>query len=409
MTITRVKDEKTGKPLFDRNGLAVWLVQISAGKTAGGARRRPTVTVHGSHREAEDAERALYSSARASSGDRTTLSAYCDELFTRLRKRGRAERTIDGYRKLLKRILPKFGDKRMDAITPVQLAKFMADLSETKHPHRAGALSGNTQLHYYRVLSLIFGEAVYDGVVVANPVKAVRPPRVEKHRARFHDPADLAAVWQALQTEPLLWRALIACTLLLGLRRSELVGLQWQDVDYARAAVQVRRGVSKRTGEDQTTGPLKTATSQRAIPIPAELAAILKSWQQEQGGDGEDFIAAEKTKDGPLRWIHLDWPTKWYRKFTTRHKLPAVNLHGLRHTYVTTLLASGMTLADIANLAGHATPAVTASVYSHATTGIHERATTALSAAINTQPGKPNGKPNGKTNARPPKNKHKSK
>lgn len=366
----------------DEDGLTVWKVQISAGFKADGKRNRPTCYMHGTKKEAQAEERQLYAKAKTVRVEKRLFSDWAEEVIKRLRKRGRAESTINGYQRLLNgRLLPYFGKKILDTISSADIAKYLNRLSQEKHSKHDGPLSGNTQLHVYRLLSLLFQEAVFDGLLTANPVKQVRAPRNERHQAMFHEPADLPRVWEALQTEPPIWRMMISTTLLLGLRRSELVGLQWQDIDFEHGVIHIHRGVTKIAGEPQHISPLKTATSARTVPMPVPLPEILKEWQQEQGGAGEHFVCAERRGED-LRWVNIDDVTRWYTDFTRRHELPHVTLHGLRHTFVTTLVSAGMTFSDVAELAGHSTPVVTAAIYSHATNGLHERAMNAMTGAL---------------------------
>jgi len=393
MTVTPVRDNH-GNQLTDKHGRLLWDVQISAGFAAGGKRKRPSKRVHGSHREAQRIERELLNKADKVQPDRKiTFAEWTEDVLTRLRKRDRADSTIDCYRKILrKRILPKLGGLRLDNIAPSDITRFMAWLSQQQDQQKKQAISGHTQLKHYRLIHLIFQEAVYDGLLTDNPVDAVRPPRKEKYTAPFFDPADLGAVWDALMQEPRMWQAIMASTLLCGLSRAEMMALRWSRIDWEKGTLAVTNNATRVTGTPQQVKKVKTETRYRVVPMPEPLPSILLAWHIEQGGADEDFVAAEPTANG-LRWISIDRPTRWFAEFVTRHKLPKVTPHGLRHTYVTGLLAQGLTLADAARLAGHSTTATTANVYSHATGDLHNRARLAITGLLAKKPAKQSATP----------------
>jgi len=133
------------------------------------------------------------------------------------------------------------------------------------------------------LLSIILQEAVYAGLLATNPVRQVPAPRIESHQTRFYETRDVQHLWQALQNEPVMWQAIIAAGLLLGIRRGELMGLRWGDIDWDRHIIHIVRTAYRVSRDEQQVKVVKVANQLRSIPMPEPLVAILKAWQTEQG------------------------------------------------------------------------------------------------------------------------------
>lgn len=159
----------------------------------------------------------------------------------------------------------------------------------------------------------------------------------------------------------------------LGLRRGEIVGLQWRDIDLSERVLHVRRQVVLVDGESKINGG-KTTCAKRDIEIPARLATLLTQVKR-------DRVAPLKTPDWVCPWItdqrsphrprpggHMelhqlyDWLS---RKVYKPLGLPQIGVHGLRHTVASILLASGADLLDVSRLLGHADPQTTLKHYAH--------------------------------------------
>lgn len=401
-SITPRKDRQ-GKQFIDKDGKLVWRLVISRGFDGTGKRLRECEEFHGSKREAKAYAAQWEGQQHAKVKAPLTFQEWAERYVKHIEKT-LAPTTVSAYRRMLRdRILPELGHERLDKLQSRHIARLLHSLEEdTQHrtrrdqegnPLPPASLSGHTQLKYYRLVSSILQEAVYNGHLSTNPVKAVRPPRMERYRAKFYDAEEVTALWQALATEPLMWRTIIATALLLGLRRGELVGLRWGDIDYAKNVIRVERAAYCIPGEPQAVKAPKTATSQRAILIPADLKPLLQAWQVAQNGTADDYVCAERIeKTGHLNWFHIDAPTKWFTRFIGRHGLPALNLHGLRHTNATIQINAGIPLRTVAESLGHAEVSTTSNIYSHPTQVARQRAADALSRALS-----PKVSPNGDT------------
>lgn len=174
-----------------------------------------------------------------------------------------------------------------------------------------------------------------------------------------------------LDKEPIQYRTIILLLINTGLRRGELCGLEWKDIDFKNAVLYVRRNTLYLPDRGIYDDTPKTASSQRAIKLPANCIPMLKEYRAWQ--------AAERLKLGDqwqehdrlfTRWngepIHPDTLTNWFSDFVKRNDLPPVTIHSMRHTNATLLIAAGTNLRTVSARLGHAQTSTTANVYSHA-------------------------------------------
>lgn len=238
-------------------------------------------------------------------------------------------------------------------------------------PEETAPLSGKTLLHYHRFLSSMLQTAVYWQLIPENPCARVKAPRSDTQEAAFLDEEAAARMVQALDGEPPLYRTAILLLLNTGLRRGELCALRWEDVDLEKGTLRICRNAVYLPHRGIVMDTPKTRTSVRVIRLPASCIPMLRSYrafQAEQrlsvGDQWEDQDLVFTAWNGaPLRPDSL---TRWFSQFVTRHDLPKVSLHGLRHTNATLLIAAGVNLRTVSGRLGHSRAATTANIYAHA-------------------------------------------
>lgn len=246
-------------------------------------------------------------------------------------------------------------------------------------------LSGKTLLNYHRLISSVLETAVKWQVILSNPCKRVDPPKAEKKEARYLDEKQSALVLQALESEPLKYRALFWLMLYSGMRRGEICGLSWLDVDFKNRIIDINKSSlylpSKGVFEDTT----KNTSSMRSIKIPLFVIELLKVLRKEQVQDiMKQGTAWQGSTDASERVftqdngkpIHPCTVTSWFAKFLKRHNLESLDVspHSLRHTNATLLIANGVDLRTVSKRLGHAQMTTTANTYTHAIRTADERA-----------------------------------
>lgn len=146
-------------------------------------------------------------------------------------------------------------------------------------------LSSKTILHHHRLISVILATAVEWQVIFSNPCDRVRPPRVEAKEARYLDEKQAAQLLSALERESAQNQTIVKLLLYTGMRRGELCGLMWENIDFESAVIHIRRSslylAEKGIFEDET----KNQTSKRSIKVPDDAIRTLRgfrAWQQQE-------------------------------------------------------------------------------------------------------------------------------
>ncbi len=232
-------------------------------------------------------------------------------------------------------------------------------------------LSSKTILHYHRLISSILTTAVQWQVIFANPCERVKPPKVERHEAQYLDDKQTAHLLELLDDVDIQNRTIILLLLHTGMRRGELCGLEWRDIDFDNALIHIRRSSQylpdKGIFEDET----KNETSHRVIKAPQDAITLLRSfqvWQMQErlklGDQWQDCGRIFTAWNG--RPIHPDTITNWFHNFIQGTDLPPVSVHSLRHTNATLMIAAGVNLQTVSKRLGHANVNTTGKIYAHA-------------------------------------------
>lgn len=268
-------------------------------------------------------------------------------------------RTLEDYRRTA-RHLEALRPVRLDRLTPYALASVLQPL------HARPRLA----LKAYRLMSRVLRQAVRLGLVAANPLEALEAPRYRPERARPWTPQQVAAFLRAARghrLEGLFWVLSTG-----GLRVSEALALRWCDFDFQEGVVRVERTVHRVAGA-WVFCPPKTRAGHRVVHLPGQALEVLKRLRLEARKQAlaegrpwsEEDLAWKATDGGPL---HRQAVEKAMQALARKAGLPpeGARPHALRHAHASALLSGGLGLADVSRRLGHASPAITAAVYSHA-------------------------------------------
>lgn len=256
----------------------------------------------------------------------------------------RAPSTISGYRRLLRLyILPtEIGGMEADELTEEHMIALLVPLIRRGCTRQAQLL----QVLVVAVLRdavrrRVLPFNVMDGVEKVKHQKQFTPWLTVEQARRFLDSA-------RDREDPLYlaWVLMLCC----GLRRGEILGLKWTDVDLDRKILRVERQKIRIEGTIYTTRP-KSAASVREIPLDDHLAALLRL---RRAGDGDILDGVNDTQ---LR--------RGLEQALTSAGVPRVTLHGLRHTMAATAAGEGVPVKVLQSLMGHAHFQTTADVYAH--------------------------------------------
>jgi len=203
---------------------------------------------------------------------------------------------------------------------------------------------------------------------------------MENKEAPHLDEQDTRRLLFLLHNEPIKYRAMITFDLLSGLRRGELLGLRWSDVDFANETITITQTLSYVSGKGLFTDTPKSHTSSRPLKLSRSAFLLLREyqdWQDAQraacGGHWKDTDGRVFTGDDGAP-VHPDALTKWFAAFTKRVGLPPVHIHSLRHTYASLMIADGTPLVVVSRRLGHAQVSTTANIYAHVIQSADEKA-----------------------------------
>lgn len=273
------------------------------------------------------------------------------------------------------RILPVFELKRLDQIKPFHIVQFLSELSEdvNRLDGKDGKLSSGTIHYVYRILKNIFSRAEEWKIIKGNPVAEVKRPKVTHKEVEVYNEIEIAALFVALEKEPIHWRMMITMALTTGLRRGELVGLEWKHVNLEKGTIDVKQSIALAVnGEPVITEP-KTKKSKRTISLPDSVVDDLKEYKKyihdqlqnvrDRWKGGEHFFVFCH-EDG--RPFYPETPYLHFRTFLKKNNLRYIRFHDLRHTSATMLINQGVHAKIIAERLGHASITTTMNVYGHA-------------------------------------------
>jgi len=287
-----------------------------------------------------------------------------------------APKTLFRYKIMLdQRILPEIGHVKLANINRNHIVKLYETMSQdgARLDGKKGGLSGKTILHHHRLLSKVFNTAVLWELIAVSPMKMVKPPKAIRNVASFYDDEQvltLIACLNELDESQYRYKVLTLLALFTGMRRGELMGLEWKDFDFEQRIINIRRTSQYLPGYGIFTKEPKTELSTRSITIPNSIVALLKDYQQHQANESRQLGDLWKPTDRLFTtWdgdpMSPDTITDWFAKFIKMHNLPHVTFHGLRHTNISLLIAEGVDIRTIASRVGHAQPTTTLNLYSH--------------------------------------------
>lgn len=249
-------------------------------------------------------------------------------------------------------------------------------------------LSQKTIQHHHRLISVILGTAVEWQVIIANPCDRVKAPKVTRKEAKYLDEHDTARLVELLEDESAQHKTMIMVLIYTGIRRGELCGLEWKDIDFETSVMHIRRESLYLPEEGIFQDETKSETSVRSMKISQSAIDLLRAYRAYQNEKklalGDRWVHSDRIL---IRWdgrpIHPDTVTGWFHKFVLRHNLPPISIHSLRHTNATLMIAGGVKITTVSNRLGHAQTSTTLNIYAHAIRSADEAAADTLQDILN--------------------------
>ena len=280
------------------------------------------------------------------------------------------EVTMQGYQTLAdSHILPYFDQKKVPlrSIDHTMIQRYMDEKHECGRLDGKGGLSPRSLRLHKNIISQTLDLAVQTKLIPANPCQFVELPQNVRYESTFYTAAQLQDLFTALQGDELL--PLVKITALYGLRRSELLGLQWDSIDFERKTMTIRHTVSKVTevvAKDKT----KNASSRRTFPLTEEAEAIFRRAKEQEQQNRAAFGREYQENAYVFKWADghpysPDYISHRFNRLLKKHGLPHIRFHELRHSCASLLIDMGFTLKDVQEWLGHSDIKMTANIYAH--------------------------------------------
>ncbi len=270
--------------------------------------------------------------------------------------------TVHGYENIVYvHLIPALGEVRVQELTPMRVQQYYGLL-------RRKGLGNNTIRKHHVLLHTALGAAMRQGIVGDNITRLVTPPARELPQHRFYDSAQLGVLFRVSEGHPL--EIALKLAGYLGLRRSEICGLKWKNVDLdagVLAVCEVRTAVSGRALEKAP----KSYASERRLAfggnedLEALLARLYHACERRRRTDPDwntgGYVAV--TEQG--RPYQPDILCQRITQFVAAQGLPPISLHGLRHSFASVANSQNVPMFSISKALGHSSTAVTSAVYMH--------------------------------------------
>ena len=347
-----------------KRGTRSWQLVYDLQRGADGKRRQRYETVQGTKREAQARLTQILDSLRRGryvAPTRLTIAGFLDQFLSDYVETNCRPRTAQGYRDIIRvHLKPALGHLPLAELSPQTVQRYYAAQL------RAG-LSAQTVKHHHALLHRVLGLAVAWELLERNPTDRATPPAAGPSPARTLVPEEVRALLETAQ--PTDYHLPIHLALYAGLRRGEVLGLYWEDVDFDAQVLTIRQTMLHVTGQGYQWGEPKSHGSRRTVAIPGVTTLLLRNHhehpQAEHLGRDVPAHAGQVCAFPDGRLMKPDGLTHAFHRIASRAGLEAVRFHDLRHTHASLLLGTGTPMHVVQSRLGHQSIQTTVDIYGH--------------------------------------------
>jgi integrase len=352
---------------------------------ATGKRKQQWVSVKGTKREAEQRLAELLHQIDTGTfmrPEKTPLSDFLKRWLKEYALPNLAPRTGEVYEYIIHvHLIPALGHVLMTQLKPEHIQKYCTDKLKNGRFDGKGGLSPKTVRNQYMTLHSALETAVRWGLLSRNPADVVAPPLPQKKEMRVWDEEETRLFLEG--TRDSVYYPIFYLFLFTGLRRSELLALRWQDVDFIYCQLYISRSMHQlKTGEIVFRQP-KSAKGNRTIALSPLTLQVLREYRQKR--EAESLLVDKPFHEEDLVFSHFDGkpliPDTISRAWDTAVRqigLKRIRLHDSRHTHASLMLKQGIHPKIVQERLGHASIQMTLDTYSHVVPGIQQMAANRL-------------------------------
>ena len=317
-----------------------------------------------------------------------TFKELSDEWFEEYAKLNLKTTTLDKAYDHSVRVYGAIGDTFIDKINVKQIQLFINSLAKDgANKITGGPLAPKTIKNYLGFISDVLSYAVKMEMISENPCRKVTVPKGEQKEKQIYSFEEMTKLLSELERAPLRYKTFFYLLAYSGLRKSEMLGLEWRDVDFDNRIISVSRASNHTTRHGTYTDTTKTKGSRRSIKVSGKIIELLKQLQNEQ---------KEKAASYGSKWIHTDRifttefgdvmgnaaPYGWLKKFCKKNGLPFYGIHGFRHFVASALINGGLDVTTFSRTLGHSNSSTTLNIYSHMFQTAQARAAEVMDSAL---------------------------
>ena len=291
------------------------------------------------------------------------------ENYAKIKVRPSSHQTYKGY--IENHIKPNIGDIPLEKLTTLDLQRLYktllsrgrVDRLESKGQPRG--LSPKTVRNIHQILSSALKLAQEQRLILTNPAEGCALPKTEHREMKTLPVEQLQSFLREAKESGVF--ALYYLELATGLRRGELLGLKWEDIDLEHGDLRVKQQIARINGK-VVEAPLKTRNAYRTLPLAEDTISILKEQKKKVGSSPLVFPSATGGPISPDSVLHM------LHRVLKRAGLPKVRFHDLRHTFATLALQNGVDIKTVSGMLGHFSAGFTLDTYAHVTTSAQKAA-----------------------------------
>lgn len=305
-------------------------------------------------------------------GQKYTVGQWMDvwyEYYAQIKVRPSSHKTYEGY--IRNHIKPAIGAIPLTKLTTLDLQKLYQKLltegrvERKESEKQSKGLSPKTVRNINQVISSAMQLAIQQRLISHDPTDGCALPKPEHREMQTLSADQLTAFLLEAKHSGVFEMYYIE--LATGLRRGELLGLKWEDIDFSTQTLRVRRQVGRINGEVREA-PLKTKNAYRTISLGTDAVAILKQQRDKQPSSAYVFPSPTGGPIAPDSVLHM------LHRVLDRAGLPEIRFHDLRHTFATLALQNGVDVKTVSGMLGHFSAGFTLDTYAHVTTAAQKKA-----------------------------------
>lgn len=269
------------------------------------------------------------------------------------------------------RIYAALGHLRLDKITIRNIQHFINNLSDDGiNKTTGGGLSPKTIRNYLSLISDVMQYSVRMGMIQSNPCGNVILPPLKKKEKDIYTLEETQTYLDSLQVAPLKYQAFFVLALYSGLRRGELLGLEWSDIEFENQLFTIRRTSLYTKEKGIFTDTTKTENSRHVVKLPSEVFDVLRRYQAEQSSErlqlGDQWQLSDRVF---VTWngtpMHPNTTYQWLKRFCDGTGQKFLGVHHFRHLNASLLIDAGINANTVSKSLGHSQVSTTLNIYAH--------------------------------------------